>query len=457
MEREKFSSRFGFILISAGCAIGLGNVWRFPAMVGQYGGAAFILIYLVFLAIFGLPVMTMEFAVGRAGKKSVAGAFRELRRDRKEWQKLSYICIIGNYVLMMFYTTVTGLMFVYFIKMLRGDFVGNTAGEISLQYDAVLSDPVTVVGNMVLATFLGFVVCSAGLQKGVEKITKFMMIALLGIISVLALRSVMLPGAAEGLKYFFVPDSDAIARLGFSNVVFAALGQAFFTLSIGMGTMTVFGSYISSERSLTGESVLIAILDTFVAVMSGVIVIPACFSFGVDPGSGTGLIFRTLPNIFNSMSGGRIWGSLFFLFMIFAAMSTVIGIFENLVAMGIESGMDRKKAGLINFAVIVLFSLPCALGFNLLSDIQPLGAGTTIMDLEDFIVSNNLLPFGALVFVFFCTRKKYGWGWKNFVEEANAGKGIKMPVKAAFYCSYILPAVLLLVWLQGYLSEYIIN
>ena len=449
MEREKFSSRLGFILISAGCAIGLGNVWRFPAVVGQYGGAVFILIYLVFLALFGLPVMSMEFAVGRASKRSVAEAFSELRTDRKTWQNAGNVCIIANYILMMFYTTVTGLMFVYFVKMCRGDFIGNTATEISLQYDTVLSDPVTVVGNMVLATFLGFVICSAGLQKGVEKITKFMMLALLVLISVLAIRSVMLPGATEGLKYYFIPDFNAIRRQGLGNIIFAALGQAFFTLSIGMGTMTVFGSYISRDRSLTEESVLIAALDTLVAVAAGVIVIPACFSFGVDPGSGTGLIFRTLPNIFNSMSGGRIWGSLFFLFMIFAAMSTVIGIFENLVAMGIEKGYSRKKAGFINFIVIAVFSLPCAFGYNILSDIQPLGSGTTIMDLEDFIVSNNLLPFGALVYIFFCVNKKYGWGWKNFISEVNTGKGIKFPPKAALFCSYIIPAVIILVWLQG--------
>lgn len=454
MEREKFSSRLGFILISAGCAIGLGNVWRFPAVVGQYGGAVFILIYLVFLVLFGVPVMSMELAVGRASGKSVAGAFSQLCPDRKIWQKSGYVCILANYILMMFYTTVTGLMFVYFIKMIRGDFVGNAATEISLQYDAVLSDPVTVVGNMVLATFLGFVVCSAGLQKGVEKVTKFMMLALLGLISVLAFRSVMLPGAAEGLRYYFIPNFDAIRRQGLGNIVFAALGQALFTLSIGMGTMTVFGSYISRERRLTGESVLIAVLDTFVAITAGVIVIPACFAFGVDPGSGTGLIFRTLPNIFNSMSGGRIWGSLFFLFMIFAAMSTIIGIFENLVAMGIEKGFSRKKSGFINLIIISGLSLPCAFGFNLLSDIQPLGAGTTIMDLEDFIVSNNLLPFGALIYIFFCASRKYGWGWKNFISEVNTGKGMHFPEKAAVFCSYIIPAVLVVVWLQGIKSTF---
>lgn len=454
MEREKFSSRFGFILISAGCAIGLGNVWRFPSMVGQYGGAAFILIYLIFLVIFGLPVMTMEFAVGRASKKSVAGAFGALKSGGKNWQKLSWICVLGNYVLMMFYTTVTGWMFVYFVKMLRGDFVGNIATQVSLQYDAVISDPVTVVGNMIFATVLGFLVCSLGLQKGVEKITKFMMIALLAIISVLAVRAVTLPGAGEGLRYYLVPDFERMAQQGIGNVIFAALGQAFFTLSIGMGAMTVFGSYISRDRSLFGESLLISVLDTFVAIAAGLIVIPSCFAFGVDPGSGMGLIFRTLPNIFNSIQGGRIWGSLFFLFMVFAAMSTVIGVFENLVAIGIERGLSRKKASIINIVLIILLSLPCAFGFNLLSEVTPLGENTTIMDFEDFVVSNNILPLGSLVYVVFCTSKKYGWGWDSFTEEANAGKGLKLSKKFRFYCSYILPVILIIVWIQGYVSKF---
>lgn len=456
MEREKFSSRFGFILVSAGCAIGLGNVWRFPSVVGQYGGAAFILIYLIFLVLFGLPVMTMEFAVGRASKKSVAGAFTQLRSDRKVWKKLSVICVSGNYVLMMFYTTITGWMFAYFLKMLRGDFVGNTASQISTQFDALINDPVAVVANMIIATFLGFLVCSSGLQRGVEKITKYMMVALLGIISVLAVRAVTLPGAGEGLRYYLIPDFEKIAQQGIGNVIFAALGQAFFTLSIGMGSMTVFGSYISRDRRLFGESLLISGLDTFVAIVSGLIVIPSCFSFGVDPGSGMGLIFRTLPNIFNSMAGGRIWGSLFFLFMIFAAMSTVIGVFENIVAIGIENGYSRKKSSIINMIILIILALPCAFGFNLLSWITPFGAGSTIMDLEDFIVSNNLLLFGSIVFVAFCTSKKYGWCWNNFIKESNEGKGLKLPEKMRVYCSYILPVLLLAVWIQGYISKFFI-
>lgn len=454
MEREKFSSRFGFILVSAGCAIGLGNVWRFPSMVGQYGGAAFILIYLIFLVFFGLPVMTMEFAVGRASKKSVAGAFTQLRSDRIFWKKLSFICVLGNYVLMMFYTTITGWMFAYFIKMLRGDFVGNTATQISSQFDALISDPVVVVGNMIIATVLGGIVCLAGLQRGVEKITKYMMVALLGIISVLAVRAVTLPGAGEGLRYYLIPDFEKMAQQGIGNVIFAALGQAFFTLSIGMGTMTVFGSYISRDRRLFGESLLIAVLDTFVAVVSGLIVIPSCFSFGVDPGSGMGLVFRTLPNIFNSMAGGRIWGSLFFLFLIFAAMSTVIGVFENLVAIGIDNGFSRKKASIINMIILILIALPCAFGFNLLSGITPFGPGSTIMDLEDFVVSNNILMFGSIVFVVFCTNKKYGWGWNSFIKEANGGKGLKISEKLGVYCVYVLPVLLIVVWIQGYISKF---
>lgn len=454
MEREKFSSRFGFILVSAGCAIGLGNVWRFPSMVGQYGGAAFILIYLIFLVIFGLPVMTMEFAVGRASKKSVAGAFAELAGNKNIMHKFSGVCVLGNYVLMMFYTTITGWMFAYFVKMLRGDFVGNTAEQISLQFDSLISEPVTVVGNMIIATVLGFIVCSSGLQRGVEKITKYMMIALLGIISVLAVRAVTLPGAGDGLRYYLIPDFEKMAQQGIGNVIFAALGQAFFTLSIGMGAMTVFGSYISRDRSLFGESLLISGLDTFVAFVSGLIVIPSCFSFGVDPGSGMGLVFRTLPNIFNSMTGGRIWGSLFFLFMIFAAMSTVIGVFENIVAIGIERGYTRKKASIINIVILIVLALPCAFGFNLLSGITPFGEGSTIMDLEDFIVSNNILSLGSLVFVAFCTSKKYGWGWNNFIKEANTGKGPALPEKLRFYCAYILPVLLIVVWIQGYISKF---
>lgn len=457
MEREKFGSRIGFILISAGCAIGLGNVWRFPSIVGQYGGAAFILIYLLFLVIFGLPIMTMEFAVGRASKKTIAGAFRTLEKKNTKWHLFSGIGVAGNYLLMMFYTTVTGWMFAYFFKMLKGDFVGQTSTQVAAQFDQLTGDPVSVVGFMVVAVVLGFLICSFGLEKGVEKITKGMMVALLAIISVLAIRAVTLPGASEGIKYYLVPDFKRMYEQGIGNVIFAALGQAFFTLSIGMGSMTVFGSYIGKERRLFGESVIIAVLDTFVAIVAGLVVIPSCFAFGVDPQSGVGLVFRILPNIFNSMAGGRIWGSLFFLFMIFAALSTIVGVFENIVAFGMEKGRNRRKSSLINFGIIIVLSLPCALGFNLLSDVTPLGVGSTIMDLEDFIISNNILPFGSLIYVLFCTNKKYGWGWKKFIAEANAGAGMKISEKLAFYCSYILPVILIIVWIQGYVSKFFLG
>lgn len=454
MEREKFSSRIGFILISAGCAIGLGNVWRFPSMVGQYGGAAFILIYLIFLVIFGLPIMTMEFAIGRASKKTIASAFRTLENPGTKWHLFSGVGVAGNYLLMMFYTTVTGWMFAYFVNMLRGDFAGQNSTQISEQFGQLTGDPVSVVGYMVLAVILGFLICSFGLEKGVEKITKVMMVALLAIISILAVRAVTLPGASEGLKYYLVPDFKRMYEQGIGNVIFAALGQAFFTLSIGMGSMTVFGSYISRDRSLFGESLVISALDTFVAFVAGLVVIPSCFAFGVDPGAGPGLVFQTLPNIFNSMPGGRVWGTLFFLFMIFAALSTVIGVFENIVAFGMEKGWSRKKSSLINLGLVIVLSLPCALGFNVLSGVTPFGVGSTIMDLEDFIISNNILPLGSLVYVIFCTNKKYGWGWKSFTEEANAGEGIKFSEKLRVYFSFILPVILVIVWIQGYISKF---
>ena len=455
MEREKFGSRLGFILISAGCAIGLGNVWRFPYIVGEYGGAAFILIYLVFLVIFGLPIMTMEFAVGRASQKSIAESFRTLEPKGTKWHLFGGIGMAGNYLLMMFYTTVTGWMFAYFFKMLRGDFVGNSAEQISAQFGEMTGNPIAVVGFMVLTTLLGFFVCSLGLKKGVEKITKVMMLALLVIISVLAVRSVTLPGAGEGLRYYLVPDFERMIEHGIGEVIFAAMGQAFFTLSIGMGAMAIFGSYISKERRLFGESLSIALLDTFVAFTAGLIIIPSCFVYDVDPGAGPGLIFQTLPNIFNSMAGGRVWGALFFLFMIFAALSTVIAVFENLVSFGMElKGWSRKKSCLINMIAMIVLALPCALGFNLLSGIQPLGEGSVIMDLEDFIISNNILPIGSLVYVLFCTSQKFGWGWNGFLDEANAGKGIGFPKWLRGYVKYVLPIILLIVWIQGYVSKF---
>ncbi|MDD4688379.1 MAG: sodium-dependent transporter [Eubacteriales bacterium] len=455
MKREKFGSRLGFILISAGCAIGLGNVWRFPYIVGEYGGAAFILIYLAFLLFFGLPIMTIEFAVGRASRKSIADSFRVLEPKGTKWHWFGWVGIAGNYLLMMFYTTITGWMFAYCYKMIKGDFVGQTSQQITTQFESLIANPLIVVGCMILTTVLGFAICSRGLKDGVEKVNKAMMLALLGIIIILAARTVTLPGAGEGLKYYLVPNFERMMEHGVGEVVFAALGQAFFTLSIGMGSMAIFGSYISKERRLFGESISIAVLDTFVAFVAGLIIIPSCFAFDITPGAGPGLIFQTLPNVFNAMSGGRIWGALFFVFLIFAALSTVIAVFENIISFGMDLwGWSRKKACIVNTFAIIILSLPCALGFNVWSGIAPLGAGTTILDLEDFIISNNILPIGSLIYILFAALDKKGWGWNNYIAEVNAGKGIAFPDKLRVYVKYILPAILLFVWIQGYINMF---
>ena len=458
MGREKFASRLGFILISAGCAIGLGNVWRFPYIVGQYGGAAFILIYLLFLLLFGLPIMTMEFAVGRASRKSIAESFRVLEPKGTKWHLFGYVGMAGNYLLMMFYTTVTGWMFAYLFKMLRGDFVGMTSDLVAAQFGGLTANPVALTGLMIVTTVIGFLICSLGLEKGVERITKVMMIALLAIIVVLAVRSVTLPGAGEGIKYYLIPDFNKMIENGLGEAVFAALGQSFFTLSIGIGSMAIFGSYITKERRLFGESISIAVLDTFVAFVAGLIVIPSCFAYNVEPGAGPGLIFQTLPNIFNDMTGGRIWGSLFFLFMLFAAMSTVVAVFENIISFAMDlKGWSRKKSCLVNAIAIIILSLPCALGFNVLSNITPFGTGSNIMDLEDFIISNNLLPIGSLVYVLFCTLSKHGWGWNNFINEANTGKGIKFSKALYFYAKFIMPIILVVLLVQGYISKFFVG
>ena len=455
MEREKFASRLGFILISAGCAIGLGNVWRFPYIVGKYGGAAFILVYLLFLVIFGLPIMTMEFSVGRASQKSIADSFKVLEPKGTKWHWFSWLGMAGNYLLMMFYTTVTGWMFAYLFKTIRGDFVSNSVEQVSAQFGGLISNPIAVVGFMILSVVLGFLICSLGLKKGVEKITKVMMLALLAIIIILAAYAITLPGAGEGLKYYLVPDFGKMMEFGLSEILFAALGQAFFTLSIGMGSMAIFGSYIDKDRRLFGESISIALLDTFVAFMAGLIIIPSCFAYNLNPGEGPSLIFQTLPNVFNAMPGGRIWGSLFFLFMIFAAMSTVVAVFENILSFPMDLwGWSRKKSCIINLIAVIILSLPCALGFNVLSFIQPLGEGSGILDLEDFIISNNILPIGSLIYVLFCSLNKKGWGWNNFIKEANTGKGISFPKVMRIYATYILPIILLVFWLQGYVAKF---
>ncbi len=453
-QREKFSSRLGFLLISAGCAIGLGNVWRFPYVTGQYGGAAFVLIYLFFLLALGLPIMVMEFAVGRASQRSVATSFQVLEPKGSKWHLHGYVAIAGNYLLMMFYTTIGGWMLSYFVKMVSGTFVGLSTEQVKGVFDSMTAQPVPMVFWMVVVVLLGMGVCSLGLQNGVEKITKFMMCSLFFIMIALAVRAVMLPGAMEGLKFYLMPDFSKMAEAGVADTIFAAMGQAFFTLSIGIGSIAIFGSYIGKDRSLTGEAVNITLLDTSVALIAGLIIFPACFSFGIQPDSGPNLVFVTLPNIFNSMAGGQLWGSLFFIFMSFASLSTIIAVFENIVSFGIDLwGWSRKKAVVVNILVIILLSLPCVLGFNLLSGIQPLGAGSTILDLEDFIVSNNLLPLGSLVYLLFCTRR-YGWGWKNFLSEANTGKGIRFPKWIRIYVTFVLPLIIIAVFVQGYISKF---
>ena len=453
-KREKFSSRLGFILISAGCAIGLGNVWRFPYITGKYGGAAFVLIYLVFLVILGMPIMAMEFAVGRASRKSAARSFHVLEPKGTKWHIEGYIAMAGNYLLMMFYTTVGGWMISYIFQMASGAFEGLSPDEVGGVFNTMLASPGSMTFWMVLTVLLAFGICSMGLQNGVERITKVMMSFLLLILVVLCIRSVTLPGAGAGLTFYLVPDFGKIVENGLGEVIFAAMGQSFFTLSLGIGAMAIFGSYIGRDRTLMGESVNICILDTVVALMAGLVIFPACFAFGVDPGEGPGLVFVTLPNIFNQMAGGRIWGSLFFVFMSFAALSTIIAVFENIISFGIDLwGWSRKKSVLVNLVLILVLSLPCVLGFNLWSSITPLGAGSTIQDLEDFLVSNNLLPLGSLVYLLFCT-SRYGWGWKNFIAEADAGKGIKFPKWARVYVSYILPLIVLFIFVMGYWQKF---
>ena len=453
-KRERFSSRLGFILISAGCAIGLGNVWRFPYITGKYGGAAFVLIYLIFLIILGMPIMAMEFAVGRASRKSAARSFHVLEPKGTKWHIEGYLAMLGNYLLMMFYTTVGGWMISYIFKIASGSFQGLAPDQVGGVFNDMLASPGSMTFWMVVAVLLAFGICSMGLQNGVERITKIMMSFLLIILIVLCIRSVTLPGASAGLQFYLIPDFGKIVKNGLGEVIFAAMGQAFFTLSLGIGAMAIFGSYISRDRTLMGESVNICILDTIVALMAGLVIFPACFAFGVDPGEGPGLVFVTLPNIFNQMAAGRLWGTLFFIFMSFAALSTIIAVFENIISFGIDLwGWTRKKSVLVNLVLILVLSLPCVLGFNVWSGVAPLGAGSTIQDLEDFIVSNNLLPLGSLLYLLFCT-SRYGWGWDNFIAEADAGKGIKFPKWDRFYVSYILPLIVLFILVMGYWQKF---
>lgn len=455
MQREKFGSRLGFILISAGCAIGLGNVWRFPYITGKYGGAAFVLIYLVFLVLLGLPIMVMEFAVGRASQASVAMSFDRLEPLGTKWHWYKWFGMAGNYLLMMFYTTIGGWILLYVFKMAGGEFEGKNADEIAGVFGNLMEKPGLMTICMIVVVAVCFGIVCMGLQKGVEKITKKMMILLLALMVILAIRSATLPGAGEGIRFYLLPDFKKAAESGMKEVIFAAMGQSFFTLSLGIGAIAIFGSYIDKKRRLTGEAVCVTVLDTCVALIAGMIIFPASFAFGIQPDSGPSLIFITLPNIFNSMSGGRIWGTLFFLCMLFAAASTIIAVFENIIAFAMDlTNCSRAKAVVVNLIAIVILSLPCVLGFNVLSGFQPLGAGSNVLDLEDFIVSNNLLPLGSLVYLLFCT-SRYGWGWKKFCEEANEGEGIKFPKWTRIYVSYILPLIVLFIFVQGYWSKFV--
>ena len=454
MQREKFSSRLGFILISAGCAIGLGNVWRFPYIVGKYGGAAFVLIYLLFLVILGLPIVVMEFSVGRASQASAALSFDRLEPKGTKWHWYKYGAMAGNYLLMMFYTTIAGWMVAYLVKMATGQFEGLDATGVSQVFSDMMTRPLPMAGYMILVVVACFLVCAMGLQKGVEKINKIMMVLLLALLVVLAVRAVTLPNAGKGLTFYLKPDFGNLVEYGLGEAVFAAMGQSFFTLSLGIGALAIFGSYIGKERSLTGEAIYVTVLDTCVALLAGLIIFPSCFAFGINPGEGPSLIFVTLPHVFNSMQLGRFWGSLFFLFMIFAAASTIIAVFQNIISFAVDlTGCSRRKAVICNAIAIILLSLPCVLGYNLWSGFAPLGADSTVQTLEDFIVSNNLLPLGSLVYLTFCT-SRYGWGWKNFLAEADAGQGLKFPKWVRIYVTFLLPLIVLYIFVQGYISQF---
>ena len=451
-NREKLSSRLGFILISAGCAIGLGNVWRFPHITGQYGGAAFVLVYLFFLVVLGLPVMTMEFAVGRASQASAATSFKVLEPKGTKWHIFGYFAMIANYLLMMFYTVIAGWMLLYTVKMIKGEFTGLDAAGIGEIFGNMVSEPVTLTVWMVVAVLIGFAICALGLQNGVEKITKVMMSSLFVILLILVVRSVTLPGAAEGLRFYLMPDFGKMMEHGFFDVVSAAMGQAFFTLSIGIGSMAIFGSYLGKDRSLMGESVNILVLDTFVAIVAGLIIFPACFTFDVEPAAGPSLLFEAMASVFNNMKGGRWWGSLFFLFMFFAAMTTVIAVMQNILACVREiTNWGRIKGCIICGISMLVLSVPCALGFNLWSEFKPFGSTSSVLDLEDFLVTNCLLPVGALCYVLFCVTKK-GWGFDNFLQEANTGKGMKLKRWMRPYMTYVLPAVIVIIFITGILN-----
>lgn len=449
MKRESFKSRLGFLLVSAGCAIGIGNVWRFPYVTGENGGGLFVLLYLLFLIIMGLPVLTMELAVGRASRKSAVLGYKELEKKGSKWHIHGWIAILGCYVLMMYYTTVSGWMVSYFFKFLKGDFTkGMSTEDTKAAFGNLLSDPKQMTFWMVLTVVLGFFVCSRGLQNGLEKISKFMMSALLILIVVLAIHSITLSGAAEGVRFYLVPNMKSVSNVGLKNIITAAMNQAFFTLSLGVAAMEIFGSYMSKDFTLAGEGIKICGLDTFVAIMSGLIIFPACFSYGVEVDAGPSLIFVTLPNVFVNMAGGRVWGCLFFLFMTFASFSTVIAVFENIMSFCMDMfGWSRNKAAAVNGIIILVASMPCVLGYNIWKNLHLIG-GRDVLDSEDFIVSNLLLPIGSLVYLMFCVTK-WGWGFDKYIDEVNTGKGIKICKKPKLYFQFILPILIIFILIQG--------
>ena len=453
-ERESLGSRLGFILLSAGCAIGIGNVWRFPYMVGENGGGIFVLFYVLFLLILGVPIMTMEYSMGRTSRKSILPAYKMLEKEGSKWHLMGYVAVAGNFLLLMFYSVVSGWMLRYFVLMVTGAFDNADTAEVQGIYKSMMDSPIIMIVFMVITMVITVVICSAGLQNGVEKITKIMMIALICIMIVLGINSLILPSAKEGIAFYLMPNMDNVKTVGFGKVLYAALNQSFFTLSLGIGSMEIFGSYIEKDRSLAGEAILVAGLDTFVAIVAGLITIPACFAYGVAPNSGPSLIFLTLPNVFISLPTGRLWGSLFFLFMYFAALSTMVGVFENDVSFMIDiHQMSRKKAAFVAGIIITIGSVPCALGFNVFSAFQPLKAGNTVMDLEDFILSNLMLPIGALICCLFCTTK-YGWGFDNYLNEVNNGDGLKISRKLKWYFKYVLPVIIAFLIVYGLVTYF---
>jgi NSS family neurotransmitter:Na+ symporter len=449
-QREQLATRLGFLLVSAGCAVGIGNIWRFGFITGQYGGAAFVLVYLVFLAILGFPVMVMEFSIGRAAQKNLAGAMEALQPPGSKWSVYGHIGILGNLILMMFYTTVAGWTLAYLYHSAAGDLIGKSPDELGAFFGGLLGNPGELTLWVFLVVLLGYLVCALGLRRGVERVGKAMMGGLFIILIVLAVRAVTLPGAGAGLDFYLRPDFSKLSSEG----VYAAMSQAFFTLSLGIGSMAIFGSYINKQRSLAGESASVIGIDTFVALMAGLIIFPTAAAFGVDAGAGPGLVFITLPNIFNEMAGGQIWSVLFFLLLVLAAMTTAVAVFENLTAYAMDQwGWSRKKAVVVEGIVVFALSMPCVLGFNIWSSVQPLGEGSAFIDLWDFIVSFLLLPIGSLIFALFCSHK-FGWGWDNFLAEANAGEGMKFPTGLRFYCGVILPIIIAFVLVVGIVSKF---